>query len=244
MTSWLVRPQRRPDAKLRLFCFAYAGGSAWIFRPWAKQLSANIEVCAVELPGRGKRLAEPALTDLPSLIQILGPQLIPYLDLPFAFFGHSMGALIAFELSRWLRRSVQLSPLHFWASAARAPHLPVPPPFMHTLSDSGFTERLKHYQGTPLSVLNNPELIDLILPTLRADFTLLETYTHQPKAPFTFPITGLWGQQDTIVSKIDVVTWQVHTSKFSIEAIAGNHFFMQQPSFIQKLSSELARLAD
>jgi len=90
MSSWLVCPQRQLRAKLRLFCFAYAGGSAWVFRPWAKQLPSDIEVCAIELPGRGQRLAEPALNHLPTVIQALGPELLPYMDLPFAFFGHSM----------------------------------------------------------------------------------------------------------------------------------------------------------
>ena len=110
MSDWLICPQRQVRAQLRLFCFAYAGGSAWIFRPWAKQLPANIEVYAIELPGRGKRLIEPALTDLDAIIQSLGPQILPLLDMPFAFFGHSMGVLIAFELCRWLRQTAQLSP--------------------------------------------------------------------------------------------------------------------------------------
>ena len=160
MSNWLVRPQQQHNPKLRLFCFAYAGGSAWVFRPWAKQFPESIEVCAVELPGRGKRLTEPALTDLDAVIQAVGPQMLPLLDVPFAFFGHSMGALIAFELSRWLRNSTQLSPLHFWASAASAPHISVTPPLMHTLSKPDFIHRLKQYQGTPISVLNNAELMD------------------------------------------------------------------------------------
>ena len=129
MSDWLVCPQQRSHPQLRLFCFAYAGGSAWIFRPWAKQLpTTNIEICAIELPGRGKRLVEPALTDLATIVESLGPQLLPLLDLPFAFFGHSMGALVAFELCRWLRSAVQLAPKHVWISAARAPHLPIPQP--------------------------------------------------------------------------------------------------------------------
>lgn len=243
MSDWLVCPQRQVRAKLRLFCFAYAGGSAWIFRPWSKQLPANIEVCAIELPGRGKRLVEPALTDLDTLIQLLGPQLLPLLDLPFAFFGHSMGALVAFELCRWLRRTVQLSPVHFWASAARAPQLAIDLPLMHQLPEEDFIDRLKHYQGTPISVLNNSELMTLMLPTLKADFTVLETYTYQPRAPFTFKITGLWGKQDNIVTRADVAAWQVHTSQFELDAIAGDHFFMQQSQFLQKLLPTLIQLA-
>ncbi|MEO0884324.1 MAG: alpha/beta fold hydrolase [Cyanobacteria bacterium J06634_6] len=242
MSDWLICPQRQVRAKLRLFCFAYAGGSAWIFRPWAKQLPANVEVCAIELPGRGKRLVEPALTDLNDIIRSLGPQLLPLLDLPFACFGHSMGALIAFELCRWLRRTVQLSPAHVWVSAARAPQLSIPPPLMHQLPKQDFINRLKQYQGTPISVLNNLELMDLMLPTLRADFTVLETYAYQPRAPFTFPVTGFWGEQDSIVSQADVAAWQVHTTQFELAAIAGDHFFMQQPQFLPKLLPTLSEL--
>jgi len=242
MDSWLVCPQRQVRPRLRLFCFAYAGGSAWIFRPWAKQLPATIEICAIELPGRGKRLMEPALTDLSELIQALGPQLLPQLNIPFAFFGHSMGALIAFELCRWLRQTVQLTPAHFWVSAARSPHLPIEPPLMHTLSDEDFVERLKSYQGTPTSVLNNTELMSLMLPTLRADFTLLETYRYQPRAPLNCPMTGLWGQQDPIVDRAGVAAWQVQATRFELEAIAGDHFFIQQPLFIQQLLPTLGAL--
>lgn len=242
MTSWLVCPQKRSQPQLRLFCFAYAGGSAWIFRPWAKQLPESIEVLAIELPGRGKRLVEPPLTDLTHLIETFGPQLLPYLHLPFAFFGHSLGALIAFELCRWLRRTVQLVPAHFWVSAARAPHLPVATPLMHTLPAADFISRLQKYQGTPMSVLDNAELMGLMLPTLRADFTLLETYRYQLRAPLNCPITGLWGEQDAIVSQADVAAWQVHTPNFELAAVSGDHFFMQQPLFGQALLPILEKL--
>ncbi|MGB3297274.1 MAG: alpha/beta fold hydrolase [Phormidesmis sp.] len=243
MTSWLVCPQKRSRPTLRLFCFAYAGGSAWIFRPWAKQLPINIEIVAIELPGRGKRLAEPPLTNLSLLIETLGPQLLPYLDLPFAFFGHSLGALIAFELCRWLRQTVQLSPSHLYVSAARAPHLPIEPPLMHPLPTADFIDRLKHYQGTPISVLNNEELMSLVLPALRADFTLLETYQYRPENPLSCSMTGLWGQQDNIVKRANVAAWQVHTSKFELESVAGDHFFMQQPLFASKFLTKMADLA-
>ncbi|MEL6780077.1 MAG: alpha/beta fold hydrolase [Cyanobacteria bacterium J06597_16] len=250
MTNWLVCPQRQVQPKLRLFCFAYAGGSAWIFRPWVKHLPASIEVCAIELPGRGKRLTEPPVSNLSLLTRSLGPHLLPHLNLPFVFFGHSMGALIAFELCRWLRHTCNITPAHFWASAASAPHLPAgsnsqtASPLMHTLPEADFISKLKDYQGTPSSVLNNAELMDIILPTLRADFTLLETYRYQSRAPLNFPITGLWGEQDTVVTKAEVAAWQVHTPQFRLEAIAGDHFFIQHPLFVQKLLPTLTQLLD
>ncbi|MEM9163675.1 MAG: alpha/beta fold hydrolase [Cyanobacteria bacterium P01_F01_bin.4] len=240
MSQWIVCPQPRSHPQLRLFCFAYAGGSAWVFRSWAEQLPVTLEVCAIELPGRGKRLSEPALTDIATLVRDLGPQLLPYLDRPFACFGHSLGALIAFELCQWLRRAVQLTPTHFWASAACAPHLLADRVPIHDLSEADFIAALRRYNGTPTSVLNNAELMALMLPTLRADFTLLETYQYQPRAPLTCPIMGLWGQQDPIVIQAEVDAWQVHTHQFSIEAIAGDHFFIQQPQFPQRLLPRLA----
>ncbi|MEL6453129.1 MAG: alpha/beta fold hydrolase [Cyanobacteria bacterium J06623_5] len=246
INRWLVRPLPQPQARLRLFCFAFAGGSAWIFRPWAAQLaqllSEPIDICAIELPGRGKRLAEPPITSLADLIPTLGAQLLPLLDRPFAFFGHSMGALIAFELCHWLRQTVQLIPAHLWVSAARAPQLAIEPPLMHRLSKADFIDRLQHYQGTPISVLNNAELMDLMLPVLRADFTLLETYQYQPKGLLDCPITGLWGQQDNIVSQAEVAAWRVHTLQFDLSAISGDHFFMQQSLFIETLLPRLNKL--
>ncbi|NEP17640.1 MAG: thioesterase [Leptolyngbya sp. SIO4C1] len=236
MSHWLVRPQVRSQPQLRLLCFAYAGGSAWIFRPWSQQQPDTVEVCAIELPGRGQRMLEPALTDLPTVIQSLGPELLPYLDCPFACFGHSLGALIAFELCRWLRRTVQLSPVQFWASAARAPHLKHDEPLMHCLSDADFIIALQRYNGTPPSILNHTEMMSLLLPTLRADFTLLETYQYQPAAPLDCPIVGLWGTQDPIVTQAEVAAWQAHGVGFSLQAVGGDHFFVQQPGFLEVLA--------
>lgn len=235
MSSWIVCPCPRTQPKLRLLCFAYAGGSAWIFRTWAQQLPETIEVCAIELPGRGKRMAEPVLNSVTSIIETLGPELFPYLNLPFACFGHSLGALIAFELCRWLRGNAQLPPLHLWVSASQAPHLPAERAPLHILPDTDFVNELKRYKGTPESILNNAEMMALVLPILRADFTVLETYKYQPSEPLTFPITGLWGQQDTIVNQAQVAAWSIHTQNFSLEAIDGDHFFLQQSSFPTKL---------
>lgn len=242
MNSWIVCPYPRATPRLRLFCFAYAGGSAWAFRTWAEQLPETIEVCAIELPGRGKRMLEPALTELSTLLQALGPVLLPYVDLPFVCFGHSLGALVAFELCRWLRRTVQLSPQYLWVSAARAPHLSADRPAMHTLPQAELIAELRRYNGTPASVLNNTELMELMLPTLRADFTVLETYRHQPDAPLSCPITGFWGTQDNIVSQTQVIAWQRHTTSFTLEEILGDHFFIHQPLFPQRLLPRLTEL--
>lgn len=211
-----------------------------MFRTWAKQLPETVEVYAIELPGRGKRITEAPLKRVTSIIEKLGPEVLPYLNLPFACFGHSLGALIAFELCRWLRHSVQLTPLHLWVSAAQAPHLPAERTLMHTLPDAAFIDELKRYKGTPENILNNAEMMALVLPILRADFTVLETYKYQPGMPLTCPVTGFWGRQDTIVSQEQVAAWAIHSQNFSLEAIDGDHFFVQQPLFATKLLPALA----
>ena len=242
MSSWIVCPYPRSQPQIRLFCFAYAGGSAWIFRTWAELLPNTVEVCAIELPGRGKRMAEPALNNLSQIIENLGPELRPYLNLPFACFGHSLGALVMFELCRWLRQSFQLTPIHLWVSAAQAPHLLAEKSPIHALPDPEFIIELQRYKGTPKNILNNAEMMALVLPILRADFSVLETYRYQPSDPFRCPIIVFWGQQDTIISQADVAAWQTHTCNFTLAAIAGEHFFIQQPSFPKKLVPKLTQL--
>ncbi|MEL6138261.1 MAG: alpha/beta fold hydrolase [Cyanobacteria bacterium J06626_23] len=244
MSSWIVCPYPRSRPQLRLFCFAYAGGSAWIFRTWAEKLPEAVEVCAIELPGRGKRMLEPAFANLSALLRALGPEMLPYTDIPFACFGHSLGALVAFELCRWLRRTVQLTPAHLWVSAARAPHLTADRPTMHALPEPEFIAELKRYNGTPAAVLNNAELMGLMLPTLRADFTVLETYRHQPDATLACPLTGFWGEADEIVSQSEVAAWQAHAAQSLLEAVAGDHFFLHDPQFPQRLLPRLAELAN
>ena len=242
MSNWLVCSHLRQDPKLRLLCFPHAGGSAWFFRDWADLLPTAVEVYGIELPGRGKRILETPLTDISSLIQVLGAELFPLLDVPLAFFGHSLGARIAFELCRWLRRKVQHIPVHFWAAAARAPHLPPDTPPIHALPNPGFIIELKRYNGTPESVLNNPELMNLMLPTIKADFSLLETYKYQSEARLACPITCFWGQQDEIANQVDVAAWRGHTSEFTLKAVPGDHFFIQQPLFPKRLLPKLTEL--
>ncbi len=175
---WLRSPKPNPQASLRLFCFPYVGGGALIFRTWPNSLPATAEVCPVELPGRGTRLKETPFTRLLPLVQALAQALLPHLDKPFAFFGHSMGALISFELTRQLRRLYGLVPLHLFVSAHRAPQLPDPDPPIHTLPEAEFMEELRCLNGTPKEVLEQPELMELMLPILRADFALCETYIY------------------------------------------------------------------
>ena len=153
--SWLAFHKLNPQARLRLFCFHYAGGSARVFREW-HDLLPTVEVCPLQLPGRGTRIKEGSVRRVAPLVEQLARELSPKLDMPFAFFGHSMGALIGFELARLLRRERGLNPAHLFISGRRAPQLRAAGPPIHNLPDDEFIERLRDYNGTPEEVLRHP----------------------------------------------------------------------------------------
>ncbi|MEM8603919.1 MAG: alpha/beta fold hydrolase, partial [Cyanobacteria bacterium P01_H01_bin.121] len=210
------------------------------FRAWGQILAPQIEICTIELPGRGKRLAEAPLTQLTEVIQTLGPLIQPYLTGPFSFLGHSLGGLIAFELAQWLQCRGSQPPVKLWISAARAPHLTSSDPPLHTQTDAGLLAELKRYGGTPTAVLSHPELMSLMLPTIRADFCILETYSYQPQPPLQSQLCAIWGEHDPIVSQADVAAWRSHTAQqFSLQAWPGDHFFVQHPQFVQYLAKQL-----
>lgn len=241
--SWITTPKPNPNAKLRLFCLPYAGGSALIYRPWAVTLPHEIEVCPIELPGRGLRMREPTMDQLGELVGAIATALKPYFDKPFAFFGHSMGALLSFELAQLLQRQYPQSQLlHLLVSGCRAPHILRPNPLMHTLSDPELRETLRRLNGTPTEVLENEELMHLLLPTIRTDLRALETYRYSPNTPLTCPITTLGGIQDPEVSLDALEAWREHTvGLFSIRLFPGDHFFVhtQQAQLLQFISHEL-----
>ena len=205
---WLVRPEIRPTARLRLFCFTYAGGGASIYRPWTRERPPEVEFCAIQLPGRESRLLEEPFTEMAALVQELGPALDPYLDLPFAFFGHSMGALVAFEMAHEIRRRRGLSPIHLFVSGHAAPQIRRRRAPVHQLSDAAFVEAIRQLNGTPEQVLENAELIALVLPALRADLALCETYTYGNSAPLGCPISAFGGLADSEVRYDDLRAWQ------------------------------------
>jgi len=225
---WVVLPEPQPQARLRLFCFPYAGGGASIYRTWPKGLSSEIEVWAIQLPGREMRLHEPALTRLEPLITILAEILAPFLTIPFAVFGHSMGALLSFELIRRLRQLGQPQPLHLFVSGRRAPHMSDPDPPIAHLSEATFITELRHLNGTPEEVLRNDELRMLILPLLRADFAVNETYCYIPAPPLDCPISVFGGLDDHKVRQEDLAAWQAQTHSVStLRMFPGNHFFLR-----------------
>ena len=221
-----LRPN--PEAELRLFCFPYAGAGASIYRTWPQKLPPIVEVRAVELPGRGTRLRERPFLGLLPLVEHLGEALEPYLDKPFVFFGHSMGALIGFELARLLRREGKSLPLHLLVSGHRAPHLPSKHRPIHSLPEPEFLEELKNLDGTPEAVLQNSELMELLSPVLRADFSVCETYYYHEEPPLSCPITAFGGTEDRDVDRSMLEPWRLHTEgRFTLHMLPGNHFFLQ-----------------
>ncbi|HEY0079191.1 MAG TPA: alpha/beta fold hydrolase [Pyrinomonadaceae bacterium] len=224
--SWLLPSAPNPRAGVRLFCFPYAGGAAHIYRSWQASLPSVVEVCPVQLPGHGQRILEPAFDHLTPLVEAAAEALLPYCDKPFAFFGHSMGALISFELSRLFRRKHDLKPIHLFVSGHRAPQLKDKLERIHDLPDDKFILKLRELEGTPAQVLEQPELMQLLMPILRADFGLCETYEYVEEPPLDSPITAFGGTEDE-TGEPQLEGWREQTSaEFSLQMFPGGHFFI------------------
>ena len=241
--EWIVRNRPDDEATFRLFCFPYAGGGAAAFRTWVDVLPREVEVCAVRFPGRESRIGEPAHRQMGALIDGLGPSIEPMLDRPFAFYGHSMGALVAFELSRWLRGACGASPSRLFLAAFRAPHLPSPHIKIYHLPDEVLKVVLRT-DGTPQRILDNDELMKAMLPTLRADFELCDTYRYVPDTPLECPLTIFGGMDDERVNPSDLDGWAIQTrSTCRFILLPGGHFFLHsaQGLLIDSISHDLQR---
>jgi medium-chain acyl-[acyl-carrier-protein] hydrolase len=226
--DWITCPNPKPAARLRLFCLPFAGGGASIYRAWGKALSPEIEVCPVQLPGRENRFREPAHTAALPLAEILAAQIQRYADKPFMVFGHSMGALLAFELTKILQRQNAPLPLMLFLSAHRAAHLPARRAPMHALPDQEFIEKLRCFGGFPDEILQHQDLLDFLLPTLRADLTLCDFYNYVPEEQLNCPLQLYAGRQDTEVSPEDIEAWREHTTQTAnLQVFPGGHFFLR-----------------
>lgn len=242
--AWVKCLNPLPSPTLRLFCLPYAGGGSAIFRPWLHQLPSSIEICPIQLPGREERLRERPLTQLAPLVQTLAQELYPYLDVPFAFFGHSMGALISFELTRQLRSQQAPLPVHLLISGRSAPHIS-DGKRLHMLSDQALLQELRTLKGTPQSVLDSSELMQLLLPTLRADFSICETYTYIDRPPLNCAISVFGGESDPEAPLKSLQDWSLHTcSPLSLHLLPGDHFFLHtsRPLLLEKIAHELSCL--
>ncbi len=239
---WLLCHHPRPACRLRLFCLPFAGGGSWIFRDWAASLPQAVEVWAFQLPGRERRIREDNFSQLDPLANAIVEALEPRCHDPFAIFGHSMGALVGFEVARRLRDRRRAEPTHLFASAHRAPHLPDAMPPIHHLPRAEFIEKLRDLNGTPAEVFENPELLDLVLPVVRADFTLCETYAFRDAPPLGCPISVYGGLHDEHVDREALELWRQHTTgPCTVQTFPGDHFFILscRELVLRRLSEDL-----
>lgn len=245
-SGWVLCPKPNPQATIRLFCFPFAGVGPSVYRPWLAALPGHVEARLVQLPGREARWREKPLQRLTDVADELTAALQPHLQqAPFAFYGHSLGSLISFEVTRRLRAAGGPMPVHLFLGAHRAAHLPNPHPEIRHLGDDDFvTELRRRYDGIPQAVLDNPELLELMLPCLRADFNVYETYQYASQAPLDCPISAFGGDGDTFVRTPEVAAWREQTTgRFRMRVVPGNHFFVQtQRDFV--LSAVAADLSE
>lgn len=234
----------RPAPRLRVFCLPYAGAGASAFRLWDREFPDHVELISLQPPGRERRISEPLSGSVPDIVAMLATDIADLLDLPFAFFGHSMGALLAFEAARELRRRNLPGPVHVVASGMRAPQTPRRTRELHGLPDEQLVAELRRLGGTPDQVFAEPELLALVLPALRADLTACETYDYRPEPPLACPISAWRGTTDREVNDDELAAWRRETAAgFSMRRFAGGHLYpvTAMPVVTAALVATLAR---
>ncbi|GHO56601.1 thioesterase [Ktedonobacter robiniae] len=216
-----------------------------MFRSWSRELPLEVDLRPIQFPGRERRLREDPYTHIMPLVHATKQALLPYLDKPFAFFGHCLGALVAFELSRQLQAEQHLQPTILFVSGHRAPQMPDRFTPAHRLSDAEFAAELRQRNGTREEVLQNPDVMHLVLPLLRADFTVCETYTYTPGELLRCPIVAFSGAGDKAVLPEELVSWSAMTSgPCATQTFPGDHFFLQtaRSQLLQRLTRDLAQI--
>jgi surfactin synthase thioesterase subunit len=210
----------------RLIYLPFAGGASATVKPWLPAVPAGVEVVGVRLPGRESRLQEPPLQSVEEVLSALDGPLRALLDRPYALLGHSLGALLAFELVRHLRRQGLPQPALLAVSGRRAPHLPSLTRHVHALPEDDLVEELRGYQGTPEIILRDRQVRALFLPAIRADFKISEQYAHAEEAPLQCPVIAFGGRRDALVPVADLQAWARHTiAGFEAHLLPGGHFF-------------------
>ena len=208
---WFVRTVSS-SRRVRLFCFPYAGGSAASFAGWQAEIDGTVDVCALQLPGRGSRFGEAPYRSLPELVRVIAKVVSSHADLPFAFFGHSLGALVAFEVASYCRVHDLPTPRRLFVSGCAAPQVLRPLRNLHLCSDAKLIAALEDFNGTPPEVLRDRDLMALLLPTLRADFFLAETYQYHARPPLNTPVSVLAGRLDKYTTPDIVGEWRRETT--------------------------------
>jgi medium-chain acyl-[acyl-carrier-protein] hydrolase len=241
--DWIVWPRKNDSAAMRLFCFPYAGVGASAYRSWVEAAGPELELGLVQYPGRENRLREQPFSHIGNLVSALIDGITASIDRPFAFYGHSLGGRIAFEVVRELRRRGQDLPSCLFVGASHAPQLPWPYSPLHELEEDAFLAGIQNrYGGVPRAILDDPELRALLIPTLRADVQLLETYIYTPEPPLACDIAVFGGTEDHTVPGSALEAWRKQTSRaFSLRILPGTHFFLQpeRQALISAIAAQL-----
>jgi medium-chain acyl-[acyl-carrier-protein] hydrolase len=223
---WVAVHRPRPGSRLRLFCLPFAGGGASSYRQWSHELPDSIEVAAVQLPGREDRFREPPLERMADLVGNLVDALLPFMTQPFAFFGHSLGAIVALETTRALAARGAPLPRHVIVSARAAPHLPLRRRAVSTLTRDELCAWLRKKSGTPEAILQSSEFLDFVLPALRADLHIDDSFQSSVEPVLDCPLTAFGGLHDEEALCDEVSAWAPYTSAgFTLRLLPGNHFF-------------------
>jgi len=241
--GWLPFSRHHPRVGLPLFCLPYAGGGAAAFRQWREALSPAIDPLAVEFPGRGSRLRDAPFRRVDDIATAAVQALEAEWQRPYALFGHSLGAFVAFEMTRLLQRD-GTPPVHLFVSGSRAPHLPPPADPAYRLDGAALRERLTEWGGLADSVLDEPELFAILEPGLRADLEAAETYQCSSVDDLRVPITAFGGIDDHLALPDAVAQWSGHTSAhFAVRVLAGGHFFVRdsRPQLLDIIRQALHR---
>jgi medium-chain acyl-[acyl-carrier-protein] hydrolase len=240
---WITRPCKRPQARFRLFCFPRAGGGTASFRGWPADIHPEVEVALIQCPGREARLREEPLRSMEALAPTIAGEMAKCLDLPYAVYGHSLGAKVAFETVRELRRRKLPAPVHLFAAASSGPGVAWVHPLLHHLEDFSLLREIdQRYGGVPPEVLADKELCALLIPALRADLSIVETYQYAEESPLANPITCFIGTEDTMTPESEVMDWRKQTSAgFRLHRFPGGHFFPVQEcsSILDLIAAEL-----
>ncbi len=243
-TPWLMPFSREPNGRLHLIFFPHAGGGASTFFQWSKLLPEGVTSYAVQLPGRETRLRDTLHRRIDTVVQSLTDSLPPFLERPYLFWGHSMGALLSYEVAQRLQQLGRPLPQRLIVSGMNAPHVPYADPHIHHLPEAEFVTALEGLNGTSPTVLQNAELRSLVLPMIRADFQMVETYAYQETVPLTCPITILDAVDDEKTDEAGLQEWQKQSTELlEMFTFPGNHFFLYdlQPKLVNTIGNLLTR---
>ena len=245
-TRWLPYGTQQTYPRLRLLCLPYAGGNARMFRHWGAAMPDGVEVCPVELPGRGTRRSERCVSCIPELVEKMAAEMEPLLDLPFAILGYSMGGLLGFELARALRRLYDRELAALLVAAQNAPSVPLERPAAWRSTDEELGVALHRSGGMSEEALANARFMRAFLPVLRADYTLVDSYSYAPERPLRCPIHLYTGTEDALVSLPGRSEWRRETTgDFMVHRFPGGHYFVQEDegAFLASISGLLRQLA-